>query len=284
VLLQLILLMIGTAGTSEPRRVAIEWAAVVRVLVHALLVHDCPAACGLRLDGAQHPHGAEAAERSARSALTLGDVTVAPPFDELALLQAVIETLDQHGPDAVVLRELCDRVGVSASWLYRRFGDRRQLIDAARLEIARRQSLREVETFTQLIEVGENREQLVRHLTELVQGIGEASSSAPHLERIDLVASTLHEPGLLAAWIDIAAIAIDRMAMTLDELQRRGSMRDDLSAAAVGRMLWGLMTAGVVARFAGIDADAWASLTAAVVGVLVGAGSDAQPDRGAERA
>lgn len=281
VCMQLVMLMSGMAVSSEPRLAVIEWVAVVQALVHALLVHDCPTSCGLGSDtelptgAAQRPPDTGAGDDSGRVALTLTDIAVAPPADEQALLQAVIETLDQHGPEAVVLRELCDRVGISASWLHRHFGDRRQLIDAARLELARQQSLREIAAFAALLDVGDDREQIVRQLTELVQGLGAARSPAPHLERIDLVASALHEPGLLAAWIDITAAAVDRMSMTLEALQQRGAMRGDLSARAVGRLLWGLMTAGVVARFAAVDADAWAALSVAIVEVLVGTGPDA---------
>lgn len=280
VLIQLLMLMSGTAVATEPHLAAVEWAAVVRALVHALLVHDCPAACGLRLgddvqqEGHHHAADADPAARFSRAALIHSDVDVAPPADEQALLEAVIETLDQHGPDAVVLRELCDRVGVSASWLHRRFGERRHLIDAARLELARQQSVREIAAFAELLEVGDDRVQLIRHLAELVRGIGAATSPVPHLERIDLVASALHDPGLLAAWIGITSQAIDRMTSSLEALQKRGSMRDDLSARSVGRLLWGMMTAGVVARFAQIDDRACAVLTEAVVEVLVGTGPD----------
>lgn len=276
VLMQLVLLMSGTAVASESRVSAVEWAEIVRVLTHALLVDDGPAHCGPQMTGDARSHGPALVSSPSPVTSALSDATVTAPAEEQALLQAVIDTLDEHGSDAVVLRELCDRVGVSASWLYRHFGVRRQLIAEARLEIARRQSLREVAAFTELLDVGGDREQLVGRLIGLVQGIGAASSPAPHLERIDLVASALHEPDLLATWGDVTAVAMDRMTTTLEELQQRGSMRDDLSARAVGRLLWGLMTAGVIARPAGIDADAWAGSTAVVIEVLVGTRSDAR--------
>jgi len=269
VLMQVIVTMSRTAVPSDPGLDAEEWTAVVRALVHALVVHECPGSCVLSSQGADLPSADRRGGRAARPERLRVDVAVAPPDDEQILLQAVIAILDRDGPDGVVLRTVCEQVGVSPSWVHRRFGDRRQLIAAARLELARRHALREVDAFATLLDGARDEQSLARRLVEVVGEVGAAGSPEPHLERIDLVASAMHASGVRAAWMDVTGAVIDRMTMTLGALQERGLLRRDLPVRAVAQLLFGFMTAGVIARLAGIPPDAWTEVSAAVVDVLV---------------
>ena len=80
--MQLVLLMSGTAVASEPRVSAVEWAEIVRVLTHALLVDDGPAHCGPQMTGDARSHGPALVSSPSPVTSALSDATVTAPAEE----------------------------------------------------------------------------------------------------------------------------------------------------------------------------------------------------------
>jgi len=271
VVLQAVIVLSRTAVDAAPRLETEDWLTLLRTLVHAMLIHDCPATCGLHT--ARTP--------TARAAPA--PVPDAPPEEDLALIETVIGLLRRDGADAVVARQACADAGVPLSTFHRRFGDRRHLIDAARVEVCRRQALREMAGFAALLDEvevegqgqgqveGADATRFAARLAAQLCELGAMRDPEPHLDRIDLIASAMFRPELVDEVARVTGSAVDRIAETVASAQARGLMRSDLAPDPVARLLWGLLSTGVVASAAGVTASEWEELIGVTVAVLVGA-------------
>lgn len=266
VVLQMVVVLSRTAVETEPPLEDDEWTALLRVHAHAMHRHDCPTRCGPLPTG-----------RSAPLA-PIAPLPPPPPDEHRVLFDVVIDTLRRSGADSVVVRHVCAQAGVPLSTFHRRFGDRRHLIDAARLEVARRQAVREAGAIDALLEVlddptvpsGALPEALVGRLAAVVRDVGASGEPDAHLERIDLIASAAFRPELVADVALLGAVATTRLALVVDAAQRRGVLRADVSPMAAARLLWGLMSAGIVARVAGVSDAEWEAMVEVSLAVLLG--------------
>ena len=191
------------------------------------------------------------------------------PRPEVAqrLVDATIEVIDTRGETAVRVQEIVSTVGTQIPVLYRHFGNREGLVQAAqadRLHDAITSDLRYVAT---LFETATTAEEF-RSLVDVVLAIASDPERADvRAKRINMLGSTYARPALTAAVAQIQSRSVDAIAEVFAPAQQQGWIRPELDLAAFAAWFAGQMLGRLLIELGDsqVDGEVWNELSASAV-------------------
>jgi len=189
------------------------------------------------------------------------------------LLEAAIEALDAGGESAIRVQDIADAAGVQIPILYRKFGNREHLIQAAQIERLGRALDREFREFRAVVNQATTAAQFRSLLDLVLASLNTAERRAARWERVNVIGSTYGRPELAAAVSQLQSRTIRGIADALQRPQREGWLRHDLDLEAFAAWFAGQTMGRIVIELGGseVDESAWNSISAdAVRHVLLG--------------
>jgi AcrR family transcriptional regulator len=147
----------------------------------------------------------------------------------------------------VRVQDVVRDAGVQIPVLYRHFGNREGLVQAAQLERLRRDLDAEMEiveaTFADATSAAEFR----RLFEQILARIASPERRLPRSRRVNVLGSTYGRPDLIEGVARAQRTSIARIIAVLQPAAERGWLRDDLDLQAVGPWLGGAVIGRIVA-------------------------------------
>ena len=189
------------------------------------------------------------------------------------LLDATMEAIDAHGEGAVRVQDIVDAAGVPIPILYRHFGNREGLLQAAQIErlVGELESeLAEIRAAVATVHDAAGFRILFDRMLGAVNSPGRRTA---RWRRVNIVGSTYGRPRLAEAVNEVQQRFVHGIADCLGEAQQRGWIRAGLDVHAFAAWFVGQTLGRVVIELGGdLGADAaWDEVsTAAIHHVLFG--------------
>jgi AcrR family transcriptional regulator len=156
------------------------------------------------------------------------------------ILDAVIETIDDAGAEAVRITMIAEAAGVSGPLVYHYFRDRRHLVATAMIERAQRAFTGRMERLTQSLAVVESTDGLIELFAELdANGLGAARQRA-RWDEIEARSIARHDPELLRTLADSEERMIGSLVEFFDSIRYRGWLRSDFDLRALAVLFRGI--------------------------------------------
>lgn len=182
------------------------------------------------------------------------------------LIDATIESIDEGGETAVRVQEIVAAVGVQIPVLYRHFGNREGLIQAAQAHRLMRDLDAEVRAVDAALDAIDSAEGFRALMEALLKRMCSDERRPLRWKRVNVIGSTYGRPELAAEVADIQRAAVDRIATTLRRAQDAGWLRAELdldvfaawfAGQAIGRIVVDLGDIGIdIAAYDAMWADA----------------------------
>ena len=204
-------------------------------------------------------------------ASSVGPIDERTPADRL--LEATIDAIDAGGESAVRVQDIADVAGVQIPILYRKFGNREQLIQAAQIERLGRALDREFREFRAVVDQATTAAQFQSLLDLILASLDTVERRAARWQRVNVIGSTYGRPELAAAVSQLQSRTIRGIADALRRPQLQGWLRNDLDLEAFAAWFAGQIMGRIVIELGDseIDQSAWNSISAdAVRHVLLG--------------
>ena len=201
----------------------------------------------------------------------VGPIEQRTPADRL--LEATIEAIDAGGESAVRVQDIADAAGVQIPILYRKFGNREQLIQAAQVERLGRALDSEFREVQAVVDQATTAAQFRSILDLVLASLDTAERRAARWQRVNVIGSTYGRPDLAAAVSQLQSRTIRGIADALRRPQQQGWLRKDLDLEAFAAWFAGQTMGRIVIELgnSAIDQSAWNSISAdAVRHVLLG--------------
>ncbi len=171
-----------------------------------------------------------------------------PEVDPVAqrILDAAIATIDEQGEVGVRVQEVVREAGVQIPVLYRHFGNREGLVQAAQLERLRRDLDAEMAAIHAMLDVADTAEEFRDLMDAVLTRVMSVERRLPRARRVNVLGSTYGRPELATAVAATQRISIDQIAELLEVPAGRGWLRDGfdphmfavwLAGAAIGRVV-----------------------------------------------
>jgi AcrR family transcriptional regulator len=190
-----------------------------------------------------------------------------------SLLQATIDAIDMGGEAAVRVQEIADAAGVQIPILYRQFGSRDGLIQAAQIERLSRALAREMDELAAAMETIASPKQFRALIDAILASLDSPERRSARWKRVNVVGSTYGRPDLAAAVSLLQTTAVHGIAHALRRPQESGWLRDGLDLEAFAAWFAGQTMGRVLIELGTSDVDesAWNSISAdAVRHILLG--------------
>jgi AcrR family transcriptional regulator len=204
-------------------------------------------------------------------ASSVGPIDERTPADRL--LEATIEAIDAGGEGAVRVQDIADAAGVQIPILYRKFGNREQLIQAAQVERLGRALDSEFREVRAVVDQAATAEQFRSLLDLILASLDTAERRAARWQRVNVIGSTYGRPGLAASVSQLQSRTIRGVADALRRPQQLGWLREGLDLEAFAAWFAGQTMGRIVIELGNsqVDQSAWNSISAdAVRHVLLG--------------
>jgi len=178
------------------------------------------------------------------------------------LLAATMAAIDAGGESNVKVQDIADAAGVQIPILYRKFGSRDGLIQAAHIARLRRQTERELRDWTNAMGEVETAEQFEALLRAVLEALCGAERHPGRMKRINVIGSTYGRPALARAISDAQHGTITGIAAVFRHAEQQGWLRQGLDVEAFSAWLAGLTLGRVVIELgeSNIDEAAWNSM------------------------
>ncbi len=194
-----------------------------------------------------------------------------------AILELAIEMIDERGEAGIRVQELSDSVGVAITTLYRFFGSRDGLIEAAQAERYKRQLLIDVERLSIGLDLCRDADDFRLVVERTVERLMFDDLRQQRLRRINALGSAQSRPELLGALAGAQDDVNCAMADVLASARDRGWIRADLDLHSFAAWLSGITCARVLIELGPTSADSasWDALTLqAINNALFGSTAD----------
>jgi AcrR family transcriptional regulator len=194
-----------------------------------------------------------------------------------AILELAIEMIDERGEAGIRVQELSDSVGVAITTLYRFFGSRDGLIEAAQAERYKRQLLIDVERLSVGLDLCRDGNDFRLVMERTVERLMFDDLRQQRLRRINALGSAQSRPELLNALAGAQDDVNRAMAEVLSSARERGWIRADLDLHSFAAWLSGITCARVLIELGPTSADSasWDALTVqAINNALFGSTAD----------
>lgn len=171
-------------------------------------------------------------------------------FDPVAqrILDAAIETIDAQGEVGLRVQDVVKDAGVQIPILYRHFGNREGLVQAAQLERLRRDLSTEIDVVGQMFGSADSAEEFREIFDSVMDRVMSDARQLPRARRMNVMGSTYGRPELRAAVAEAQHGAIDWIAGVLAQPAERGWLREGLDLRAFSTWLAGTMIGRFVAE------------------------------------
>lgn len=189
--------------------------------------------------------------RSARSA----QPTLSLTEEERRVVAHAAGVLRTRGPEAVVVREVCDALGVARGWFSRRFAGREELIDLARLTLLIEAVAAESALHVAAFAGARDAASLAAALGAIVDRSTGDAFLVGAWDRLELLAVARPATPLAQDAGAVVGAGIDAVAAAIVDAQARGVVRGDVSARALARFLWTSPVAFVLGEVSGVPGD-----------------------------
>ncbi len=165
--------------------------------------------------------------------------TLALSGDERSVLDHAVAHLRTAGESTLLVRDVCVAAGVTRGWFSRHFAGREELIDLARIDALIAFSRGEVAVLEHAFDGASTVDELQAAFAALA-----VESDGPVLlgsawQRLDVLVAASGRARFTEDAGGIVRAALARVADAIAGAQQRGLVRQDLSARAIARFLWG---------------------------------------------
>jgi AcrR family transcriptional regulator len=165
--------------------------------------------------------------------------TLALSGDERSVLDHAAAHLRTAGESTLLVRDVCIAAGVTRGWFSRHFAGREELIDLARIDALIAISRGEVAVLEHAFDGASTVDELQAAFAALA-----VESDGPVLlgsawQRLDVLVAASGRARFTEDAGGIVRAALARVADAIAGAQQRGLVRQDLSARAIARFLWG---------------------------------------------
>jgi AcrR family transcriptional regulator len=189
------------------------------------------------------------------------------------VLEATIEAIDAGGESAVRVQEIADAAGVQIPILYRYFGNREGMIQAAQVERLGRDLDRELLEVKAVVGSATSAAQFRALLDIILASLDTIERRDLRWKRINVIGSTYGRPGLAATVAKLQFRAVLGIADALRRPQANGWLREDLDLEAFASWFAGQTLGRILIELGDseINESAWNAISAdAVRHVLLG--------------
>lgn len=175
------------------------------------------------------------------------------------LLEAAIEVIESEGEQAVKVRDIATRAGVTEPSLYHFFGDRNGLIEQAQAERFRRNQMDVLAGFAAAILECDSRDEFVELVRNAFTAAIAPERAHQRSTRVNVLGSTLGRPGLQELLAqqqrDVVKVVGDAMRVA----QKLGYVRPDVDCHALTLWTIGMSQGRMLLEMdpAVVDGDAW---------------------------
>jgi AcrR family transcriptional regulator len=189
------------------------------------------------------------------------------------LIDATVAAIDTDGEASVRVQEIVSEAGAQIPALYRNFGNREGLVQAAQID----RLVRDLDTELALVTTALNDVQDGDEFRALVDAtlkrIANPERRALRWKRISILGSTYGRPALAEAVGELEAAAIEKIAAAFRRPQELGWIRADLDLEAFASWFAGQTLGRILIELGEprVNSEAWDSIAAeAVTHVLFG--------------
>ena len=168
----------------------------------------------------------------------------APPAQRI--LDAAVLAIDERGEAALRVQDIVRVAGVQVPVLYRHFGNREGLVQAAQLERLRRDLAAEMAAIHAAMDTASTAEEFRALIEVVLERMTTPERRLPRSRRVNVLGSTYGRPELVAEVAAAQRIAIDWIADLLARPAALGWLREGLDprtfavwfgGAAIGRIV-----------------------------------------------
>lgn len=171
------------------------------------------------------------------------------------LIDTTIDAIDAGGEVSVRVQDIVSAAGVQITVLYRNFGSREGLVQAAQAARLVRDMDAELVRFASAFDTVHSAEEF-RDLVDLVlDGVTAPDRQLLRLKRVNVIGSTYGRPDLAAAIAQIQRNTITRIARVLLPAQDRGWIRADLDLEAFAAWFAGQTLGRVIVELGDTNVD-----------------------------
>lgn len=195
-----------------------------------------------------------------------------PPTTSARLLAAAIDVIERHGENAVRVRDIAAAAGVTYSAVQFHFGGRAGLVDAAYLELYRRDLFYLVPGFAERLAAATDVNDFVDAVRELLLSYFSQERAETRRRRALVIGTAAVRPALADALAAVHRESFTAIAALLDKPSRNGWLRGDLEPAAMVAVLLGITNGRSLVEIgnSGVDLADWdAAAMSAVLSFLV---------------
>ena len=162
------------------------------------------------------------------------------------ILDAAIDAIDERGEAALRVQDIVRVAGVQVPVLYRHFGNREGLVQAAQLERLRRDLSAEMAAIHAAIDTVGTAEEFRALMDVILVRIASPERRLPRARRVNVLGSTYGRPELVTQVAAAQGAAIEWIADLLTSPAERGWLREGfeprtfatwLAGAAIGRIV-----------------------------------------------
>lgn len=164
------------------------------------------------------------------------------------ILDAAIVSIDAQGEVGLRVQDVVLQAGVQIPILYRHFGNREGLVQAAQLERLRRDLAVEIEVTGAMLGSAESAVEFRAILDAVLNRVMSEERRLPRSRRVNVMGSTYGRPELTAAVARSQHVAIDWIAGVLTRPAERGWIRQDIDLRVFATWLAGTMIGRFVAE------------------------------------
>jgi AcrR family transcriptional regulator len=189
-----------------------------------------------------------------------------PPAAE-RLLAATVAAIDEGGESNVKVQDIADAAGVQIPILYRKYGSRDGLIQAAHIARLSRQLQREMSELAGAMAKVNTAEEFAALLEAVLRSVCSSERRDARMKRVNIIGSSYGRPALAKAISEAQQRAISNIAGVFKRPQEQGWLRQDLDLDAVAAWIAGTTLGRIVIEVGDSDADdeAWDAIFADAV-------------------
>lgn len=189
------------------------------------------------------------------------------PSHEKRLLDATIAAIDAGGEGAVKVQEIADAAGVQIPVLYRKFGSRDGLIQAAHVERLSSALTRELAEIKTAIEAVNTAEEFRTLFDAVLVELNSPRRVEARWKRVNILGSTYGRPALADEVSNLMAVSVDRIADLLRRPHDEGWLREGLDLSAFAAWFAGQALGRVIIELdpTRFDQSAWNEISAEAV-------------------
>ncbi|CAM8625343.1 AcrR Transcriptional regulator [Acidimicrobiia bacterium] len=170
------------------------------------------------------------------------------------MLDVTVQMIDAQGEVSVRVQDVVAAAGVQIPVLYRHFGNREGLIQAAHVQ----RLLNEFDGFVNLgresAAAADSREALMARFASVVDDLFGPERAPTRFKRLNIVGSSYGRPGLQAAVVEIQNEAAAMLVALLEPAQAIGWISESVDLEAYVRWLSGLTMSQAIIDLSGDDA------------------------------